>query len=74
MKRAHGYRPIQKKDELIDHLVAEHSDTVFGGRASLELESVTYLTESHRYGHFGPTNPDRPLPILQDLMDEVLRG
>lgn len=87
MKNAHGYHPIQNKAELIDHLLDQHRDTVFGGRSDLEQEPLAVLTESHRYAHFGPLmgakkapaakrrpRKDRPLPILQDLVDGVLVG
>lgn len=80
MKNAHGYRPITNKAELIKHLLDQHTDTVFGGRPSLELEPVSVLIESHRAGHFGapgkkrPMTADRPLPVLQGLMDDMLGG
>ena len=82
MKNAHGYHPITNKAELIDHLLDQHGDTVFGGRASLELEPVSVLIESHRAGHFGRPGQRRPMrrtsesptPILSALMDDMLRG
>lgn len=54
MNHFHLHAPYSSKAALVEHLLAQHSDTVFGGQEDLAQEPLSVLVESHTAGHFGP--------------------